>query len=106
MEGLNTLSAAQQEAKSAARGTVRRALSNAAFASMSPGKQQSLYKSMVADEYNKELAKRGIGNGNGDMARSLATDSGKDMGYKGYDPGFGGDTQSFKDLVDSVDFPK
>jgi hypothetical protein len=106
MENLNTLSAAQQEAKSAARDTVRRALSNQAFVSMSLGEQQSLYKSMVADEYQKELAKRGIGSGNGDLARSLATDSGKDMGYKGYDPGFSGDTQSFKDLVDSVDFPK
>ena len=106
MEDLNTLSAAQQEAKSAARGNVRRALSNQAFASMSLGEQQRLYKSMVADEYKKELAKRGIGSGNGDLARSLATDSGKEMGYKGYDPGFAGDTQSFKDLVDSVDFPK
>jgi len=36
----------------------------------------------------------------------MATDSGKEMGYKGYDPGFGGDTAAFNDLVDSVDFPK
>jgi hypothetical protein len=107
MEELNTLSAAQQEAKSAARGTVRSALSRSqGFVSMSLAEQESLYKSMVADEYRKELAKRGIGNGNGALARSLATDSGKDMGYKGYDPAFGGDTQAFKDLVDSVDFPK
>ena len=38
--------------------------------------------------------------------RPLATDSGKEMGYKGYDPGFGGDTAAFNELVDSVDFPK
>ncbi len=36
----------------------------------------------------------------------MATDSGQDMGYKGYDPAFGGDTRAFKELVDSVDFPK
>ena len=36
----------------------------------------------------------------------MATDSGKEMGYKGYDPGFGGDTAAFNELVDSVDFPK
>ena len=40
------------------------------------------------------------------LARPLATDSGKDMGYKGYDPAFGGDTRAFNELVDSVDFPK
>jgi hypothetical protein len=40
------------------------------------------------------------------IARAMATDSGKEMGYKGYDPGFGGDTAAFNDLVDSVDFPK
>jgi hypothetical protein len=28
------------------------------------------------------------------------------MGYKGYDPSFGNETKDFKDLVDSVDFPK
>jgi hypothetical protein len=36
----------------------------------------------------------------------MATDSGKDMGYKGYDPGFTGDTKAFTELVQSVDFPK
>lgn len=107
MESLNTPSAVKQDAKRAARGNVRNALGQIpAFASMSLKEQQSLYMSMVADEYKRELAKRGIGSGNGDLARSLATDSGKEMGYKGYDPAFAGDTQSFKDLVDTVDFPK
>lgn len=98
---------AEQEAKSAARGQVREMLSrSAAFATMPVVDQQSLYLSLVQDEYHKELGKRGIAPRNSGLARSLATDSGADMGYKGYDPGFGGDTRSFKDLVDSVDFPK
>jgi hypothetical protein len=68
--------------------------------------QQSLYKSLVQEYIDKRAPQRaGAGAGNG-YARSMATDSGKDMGYKGYDPGFGGDTQAFNDLVDSVDFPK
>src|SRR2546421_10643538 len=36
----------------------------------------------------------------------MATATGKQMGYKGFDPGFGGDTAAFNELVDSVDFPK
>jgi hypothetical protein len=36
----------------------------------------------------------------------MATDSGKDMGYDGYKAGFADDTKAFKELVDSVDFPK
>lgn len=100
------LSNLQHEAKAAARGQVRQMLANSpAFAAMSVSDQQSLYLSLVNDEFHKELAKRGESPGNG-LARSMATDSGKDMGYKGYDPSFGADTQSFKDLVDSVDFPK
>src|SRR6185436_9934895 len=39
------------------------------------------------------------------FARPMATDSGKEMGYKGYDPSFQGDTAAFNELVDSVDFP-
>lgn len=60
--------------------------------------QKSIYLSLVDEYINKERAKHGL-------ARSMATDSGKDMGYKGYDPGFSGDTKAFKELVDSVDFP-
>jgi hypothetical protein len=74
--------------------------------------QQSVYKSLVQEYIDKRTPRRnGGGNGystsysNG-YARSMATDSGKEMGYKGYDPGFQGDTQAFNDLVDSVDFPK
>ena len=61
--------------------------------------QKNLYRSLVDEYMTKELDKRGV-------SKSLATDSGKEMGYKGYDPSFGDDTRSFKELVDSVDFPK
>ena len=61
--------------------------------------QQDIYLSLVQDYMDDEREKRGL-------ARSMATDSGKDMGYKGYDPSFGGDTAAFNELVDSVDFPK
>ncbi len=66
---------------------------------MSLGEQKSIYLSLVDEYIDKEKNKYGL-------AKSMATDSGKDMGYKGYDPGFSGDTASFKELVDSVDFPK
>lgn len=61
--------------------------------------QQDIYLSLVQEYMDDEREKRGL-------ARSMATDSGKDMGYKGYDPSFGGDTAAFNELVDSVDFPK
>jgi hypothetical protein len=69
------------------------------FQSMSLPDQKSIYLSLVQDLIDKERTRHGL-------SRSMATDSGSDMGYKGYDPAFGGDTRSFKELVDSVDFPK
>src|SRR5262249_42498996 len=65
--------------------------------------QQSVYKSLVQEYIDKRTPRYGTGNG---YARPMATDSGKEMGYKGYDPGFQGDTKAFNDLIDSVDFPK
>src|SRR4051812_8549173 len=62
--------------------------------------QKSIYLSLVDDYMTKERNRHGL------VSRSMATDSGKEMGYKGYDPGFLGDTAAFKELVDSVDFPK
>jgi hypothetical protein len=62
--------------------------------------QKSIYLSLVDDYMTKERNRHGL------VSRSMATDSGKEMGYKGYDPGFQGDTAAFKELVDSVDFPK
>lgn len=69
------------------------------YKAMSVDEQKSIYLSLVDEYVDKERSRHGL-------ARSMATDSGKEMGYKGYDPGFRGDTAAFKELVDSVDFPK
>jgi hypothetical protein len=98
MDNGTTLPAAQ--VKDYARAKARHVLGDsAAFKGMPLADQQSIYLSLVQEYMDDELEKLGI-------ARPMATDSGKDMGYKGYDPGFGGDTQAFNELVDSVDFPK
>jgi hypothetical protein len=70
------------------------------YKAMSIDDQKSIYLSLVDDYMTKERNRHGL------VSRSMATDSGKEMGYKGYDPGFQGDTAAFKELVDSVDFPK
>jgi hypothetical protein len=86
--------------KERARAAARDVLSQSAvFQSMPLADQQSIYLSLVQSEVDKAREQYGL-------STSMATDSGKDMGYKGYDPGFGGDTRAFTELVDSVDFPK
>jgi hypothetical protein len=83
-----------------ARNRAKRVLAQSmAFQNMPLNDQKSIYLSLVQEYIDKERNKLGL-------SKSMATDSGKDMGYKGYDPGFGGDTGAFNDLVDSVDFPK
>jgi hypothetical protein len=72
---------------------------SAVFQSMPLAEQKSIYLSLVQDYVDDHRQRLGL-------ARPMATDSGKEMGYKGYDPGFQGDTKAFKELVDSVDFPK
>src|SRR5262249_40814459 len=95
-----TLLPSEAQIKDQARAVARDILSESTvFQSMSLDDQKSIYLSLVEDEMDKHRDKLGI-------SRPMATDSGKDMGYKGYDPGFQGDTRSFKELVDSVDFPK
>jgi len=95
-----TLLPSEAQLKGQARAKVREVLGGSAvYQSMSLADQKSIYLSMVDDEIEKQRAQLGI-------SRSLATDSGKEMGYKGYDPGLGGDTRAFTELVDSVDFPK
>ena len=74
------------------------------FQAMSLADQQSIYLALVEEEAERERVRRGLTRGQ--LARPMATDSGKEMGYKGYDPGFEGSTQAFNELVDSVDFPK
>ena len=88
------------QAKENARAHVQQVLAQSkAFQSMPLADQQSIYQSLVEENITKQLGELGI-------ASPFATDSGKDMGYKGYDPAFGGDTRAFTELVESVDFPK
>src|SRR5262245_14720114 len=75
---------------------------NPAYFSMSLSDQRDVYHTLVQEYLDKD---NGVSPGNG-VSRSMATDSGKDMGYKGYDPAFRGETKAFTELVDSVDFPK
>jgi len=87
--------------KDEARAKARQVLSlSKAFQVLPIDEQKSIYFDLV-----QEYMGRPAGNGSA-LARPLATDSGEEMGYKKYDPGFQGDTRAFKELVDSVDFPK
>jgi hypothetical protein len=83
---------AREEARNVLRGSK-------AFQNMGVSDQRDIYMSLVQDLMSRELENLGL-------ASPMATDSGKDMGYKGYDPGFSGDTRAFTELVESVDFPK
>ncbi len=95
-----TLLPSEAQIKEQARARARNILSESTmFHAMPVSDQQSIYLSLVEDEMDKHRRKLGL-------SKSMATDSGAEMGYKGYDPGFQGDTRSFKELVDSVDFPK
>lgn len=95
-----TVIPSEQQIKENARSLARDVLGGSAvFLSMSLSEQQSIYNTLVNDQIDKERERYGL-------AKSMATDSGKEMGYKGYDPGFSGDTRAFNELVDSVDFPK
>lgn len=95
-----TLVPAESQVKERARSRARDVLGDSAvFQGMRLDDQQSIYLSLVQEFMDDELEKLGI-------ARPMATDSGKEMGYKGYDPAFGGDTRAFTELVESVDFPK
>jgi hypothetical protein len=87
--------------KETARAQAREVLGGSeAFKAMPREEQQKIYLQQVEENIARERARHGL------TARSFATDSGAEMGYKGYDPAFKGDTQAFRELVDSVDFPK
>ena len=73
--------------------------SSPAFMSLNYDDQRKIYKDMVEQQLEKEKEKYGL-------SKSMATDSGSQMGYKGYDPSLSGETAAFKELVDSVNFPK
>jgi hypothetical protein len=89
--------------KDFARAQTRKVLAESqAFKAMPLEDQRSVYRMLVEENIDRERGRRGLD----PLARPFATDSGKEMGYKGYDPAFGGDTRAFTELVDSVDFPK
>lgn len=89
-----------QEFLDQARANARKTLAQSVvFQSMTVPDQEAIYHALVADEKKKAMQKAGV------LARPFATDSGKDMGYKDYDPSFGKSTEAFNDLVESVDFP-
>lgn len=95
-----TLIPSESQLKERARAKAREVLGGSAvFQSLSLPEQQDLYLSVVQEYIDEEKDRYGL-------ARPLATDSGKEMGFKGYDPAFGGNTQAFTELVESVDFPK
>ena len=72
------------------------------FLNLPFAEQQSIY----LDELNREVDRIRSDRGLPELYRPMATDSGKEMGFKGYDPGFQGSTAAFNELVDSVDFPQ
>jgi hypothetical protein len=88
----------KEQARAKARQVLRESRS---FLGLPLADQQAIYFDLVK-EY---MGPKPNGNGRA-LARPFATDTGGEMGYKGYDPGFQGDTKAFKELVDSVDFPK
>jgi hypothetical protein len=95
-----TLIPNESQVKEQARSMARKVLSGSlVFQSMPLAEQQSIYHTLVQEEIDKAMEKHGI-------SKPMATDSGADMGYKGYDPGFQGDTKAFNELVESVDFPQ
>lgn len=81
------------QARSHAREVLKR---SPVYQTMSYTDQRDIYKSLVQEYIDKRQP----------VSRSFATDSGKEMGYEGYKAGFQDDTRAFKELVDSVDFPK
>jgi hypothetical protein len=95
-----TIIPSEEQLKSIARAKAVEVLKDSdVYKVMSLSEQKDIYLSLVDEYIGKEKNKYGL-------AKSMATDSGADMGYKGYDPGLGGDTKAFNELVDSVDFPK
>lgn len=69
------------------------------FRGMSDAEQRQIYLATVDQEVARLRRQRGL-------AAPMATDSGEEMGFDGYRPGFEGSTEAFNELVDSVDFPQ
>ncbi len=75
------------------------------FQAMPQKDQEEVYLALVKEEAVRERVRRGIAP-ESELTRMMATDSGEEMGFDGYKPGFEGSTQAFNELVDSVDFPQ
>ena len=100
MNNSTAFAVSEAHIKDAARAKARNVLRDSAvFQSMPVAEQKDIYLSLVQEYIDKDRNRFGL-------AKSMATDSGKDMGYEGYKTGMQDDTRSFKELVDSVDFPK
>lgn len=102
MDNKMTIGPSEFDIKSAARRKAVDVLSGSAvYHQMSLNDQRDIYGNLVQQYMDEQKKKLGLG-----YARPLATDSGAEMGYEGYDPGFSGSTKAFKELVESVDFPQ
>lgn len=100
MNNGTALAMSESHIKETARAKARDVLRDSpVFQSMSVDEQKDIYLSLVQEYMDKERDRYGL-------ARPMATDSGKEMGYEGYKTGMQDDTRSFKELVDSVDFHK
>jgi hypothetical protein len=86
----------KKEARQMARDVLSQSLT---YHQLDVGEQQSIYKDLV-NEYMQTL------NNKYGLSKSMAKGPGAEMGFGGYDPGFEGSTESFEDLVQSVNFPK
>ncbi len=75
------------------------------FQAMTQKDQEEVYLALVKEEALREKVRRGLVP-ESELTRMMATDSGEEMGFDGYKPGFEGSTQAFNELVDSVDFPQ
>lgn len=86
--------------KEEARRKTRAILSeNQAFLSLPISEQKEIYSNLVKESMLDLANKYGL-------VKSMEEGPGAEMGFKDYDPGFQGSTESFRELVDSVDFPR
>ncbi len=87
----------KKEARQMARDVLAQSLT---YQGLEIAEQKSIYNDLVSENMQRLNDKYGL-------SRSMASKGpGAEMGFGGYDPGFQGSTDSFEDLVDSVNFPK
>lgn len=102
MQASSELIPSHEQMKATARARARAVLGDSAvYQAMSLDEQKSIYLSLVQEDIDKQRVRHGLR-----PSMAMATDSGAEMGFEGYDPSFSGNTQAFTELVESVDFPK